>query len=92
MENMINKDRVKQFMKVDTGHIVKDTIYNDLYVVAQVDELMYQLIGVSECCFGNRCTDDCFMKEDLIIYLASETDFEYFGEFKDYCRYVSNME
>ena len=78
---MVSKDRLKQFMRVETGHIVKDTVYNDLYVVAQVDAEMYQLISISEYNFGNRYIDDCFIEEDLIIYLASEEDLEYCGKF-----------
>lgn len=89
---MVSKDRLKQFMRVETGHIVKDTVYNDLYVVAQVDAEMYQLISISEYNFGNRYIDDCFIEEDLIIYLASEEDLEYFGKFEDYIKYISNME
>lgn len=89
---MVGKDRLKQFMKVERGHIVKDVRYDDLYVVAQVDPETYQLICIDEDDFGNRYIDDCFTKDDLILYLASEEDLEYFGEFEDYIKHVSNLE
>lgn len=89
MKGMISKDRLKQFMKIEMGHVVKDACSGNLYMVARVDTEMHQLICISKYDFGNRYIDDCFTKEDLIVYLASEENFEYFGEFEDYKHKVS---